>query len=159
MNHCHTLEPSCLLRTAWPYSLFIENIGKRPIIFFFMPNSANNLPYLVYPWGMLDLSVPWFHLWLLSPYLIATPRLCHQEITALLNLWLSVPLVLLIWLFFYFVDFPNLLKLLLFLLFPYLLSICCLLFLLYPGRISCFMTFASDLCPQLNLFLSFICWF
>lgn len=124
---CHTLEPSWLLWTAWPYPLFIEDIGKGPIVFFFMSNSANNLPHLVYPWGMLDLSV----LDSISDYLLHSVSITqshgrHQALSSK-NHSTSQPVTFCSsstshWVIFYFVDFPNLSKLLLsffFLLFYY----------------------------------------
>lgn len=51
---------------------------------------------------------------------------------------------------FHSVNFPNLLRPLLFPCSPYLSSMFCLLFLPCPGRLSRFMTLSSDLCPQLR---------
>lgn len=70
-----------------------------------MPNSDNYLAHSICPW-----SAPWslsflipslitFSIFFQSLNPLATPRLRHQETTASLNPWLSIPLDLLIWLF------------------------------------------------------------
>lgn len=58
-----------------------------------------------WPLSSLIPSLITFSILFQSPNPMATPRLCHQETTALLNPWLSVPLVLLIWLFFTLLTF------------------------------------------------------
>lgn len=70
-----------------------------------MPNSDNDLARLIYPWGApwplssLIPSLITFFIFFQSLNPSATPRLRHQETTAPLNPWLSIPLDLLIWLF------------------------------------------------------------